>query len=90
MPKCFHKLPKKYPHPFLIAQKSTIFWATFVSKFVAKNFQKLPNLVTLDDLHLKLPMADRLYFLTELNSVPTLIDQSTFQFATIGHCKKEK
>ena len=28
---------------FKIAQKS--FWATFVSKFVAKNFKKSPNLV---------------------------------------------
>ena len=32
---------------FKIAQKSPIFWATLESKFVAKNFQKSPNLVTL-------------------------------------------
>ena len=34
---CFTKQPKK----------SSFFWATFVSKFGTKNFQKSPNLVTL-------------------------------------------
>ena len=28
-------------------KKSTYIWAAFVRKFVTKNFQKLPNLVTL-------------------------------------------
>ena len=32
---------------FNVAQKLPIFWATFVRHFVAKNFQKSPNLVTL-------------------------------------------
>ena len=36
---------------FKIAQKSTGFWAPFVSDFVAKNFQKSPNLVTLHTLN---------------------------------------
>ena len=32
---------------FKISKKSTYIWATFVRKFVTKNFQKSPNLVTL-------------------------------------------
>ena len=56
-PKCFQKWPKYMPRQFLysfykvllfkIAQKSQMFLATFVGKFVAKNFQKSPNLVSL-------------------------------------------
>ena len=30
-----------------MSKKSPNIWATFARKFVAKNFQKLPNLVTL-------------------------------------------
>ena len=37
-----------YGDPFQNSPKShQCFWATFVSKFVSKNFQKSPNLVTL-------------------------------------------
>ena len=32
---------------YKIARKSSNIWATFVRKFVAQNFQKSPNLVTL-------------------------------------------
>ena len=32
---------------FKISKKSTYIWATFVRKFVTKNFQKSPNLETL-------------------------------------------
>ena len=33
---------------YKIAQNTPIFWDTFVRKFGDKNFQKSPNLVTLD------------------------------------------
>ena len=49
------KLPKKYQQQFLIqkwcfvkAQNLPSIWATFVSKFATKNFQKSPNLVILN------------------------------------------
>ena len=32
---------------FKLSQNGIEFWATFVRKFVTKNFQKSPNLVTL-------------------------------------------
>ena len=44
-------IPKKDAQQFFINyndfNSSRENWATFVRKFVAKNFQKLPNLVTL-------------------------------------------
>ena len=54
-PKCLQKLLKWMPQQFLqkvilfkTAQKvNIVFGLPLVSKFVAKNFQKLPNLVTL-------------------------------------------
>ena len=36
---------------FKITQKALIIWATFVPKFVHKNFQKSPDLVTLLTVH---------------------------------------
>ena len=55
VPNFLQKWPKNHPHQFHI--KSAVFhnspklllniWATFTSNFVPKNFQKVPNLVTL-------------------------------------------
>ena len=55
-PNCLQKLPQKFPHQFNV--KSYIFhnspklllniWATFARNFVPENFQKSPNLVTLE------------------------------------------
>ena len=53
MPNCFQKLPKYctaiFIHGYIqISTKVTnLVWATLIIKFVANNFQKSPNLVTL-------------------------------------------
>ena len=39
--------PKAAQKSSQLTKKSSNIWATFVIKFVAKKFQKLPNLVTL-------------------------------------------
>ena len=61
-------MPKKEPQQFL--RKSTAFqcglencqiiWATFVRKFVAKRFQKSPNVVTLASNNYSCPSKNRL------------------------------
>ena len=54
LPNCFHKLPKVSSAVFTLIdlfqnspKSQQSFWATFVSEFIAKNFLKSPNLVTL-------------------------------------------
>ena len=58
------KLPKKWPQQFLLEKRlfskqpktSTYIWTNSVKKYVTKNFQKPPNVVTLDRSISRSPM----------------------------------
>ena len=51
-----------------MAQKSTIFLGNFVGKFVAKNFQKSPKLVTLPGIHRQYNCYNKIMWIPNLQS----------------------